>query len=388
LTRRALIFALPPFFHSSSTDSLPLGSFKDIQGSVLPVIPVRRDVHICLKAGLLERYHITNAYLALDPCVVVSAKYLSSSRTPLDRYTLFTALSHLVGTIGTFSTQIKGEDIGNPVFIRLRNVVLSRIVSIYPDRENTLEEIMLSNLHLKLPLDSEDPLWRLALMPDGTVIFAFHHAMADGQSGPVLHRLLLLARNSTKLYSTTAETPDIVPVPHNLTISPPVEDVVDLSVSLGTTIQELGGMALPALLSKDPTAWSGNPIIKEGSAKNNIRLEQIASSDASRLLPVTRAHKSTLTSLFHTLGTAVLTDLILNSPRPRDESYMMISTTIPFSLRRVAGTGPDVICDHISIHHTYPKFPQQQLEPSSGWQPYFSWDNAAKLAIELRQGTD
>lgn len=316
--------------------------------------------------------------------MITSARYAFKGDVSLDRHTLFTALTHVIHNERALSTQIQGDDTRTPTFVRLDTVDLSRVVEYRNDDSSVLNSIMESCWLRGFETASPDPLWRLVVLLDNTVIFAYHHAIGDGQSGLAFHRSLLSALNHP--VELPPATSDIVSVPPTLTLLPPVEEVVKTSVSLPTWCRQIFGLLAPRRLTAGHFAWTGNNVSTTRVSGNNIRIWEILPEEATLILQVCREHKSTLTSFLHTVSVMVISYL-LASKCPSEYRCKTVSTSIPISLRRFTNASADAMCDHVSTYHTYS--PLVKFEPiSKGKRPWtngFSWEASSKVATELRK---
>ncbi|KAJ3487894.1 hypothetical protein NLI96_g3226 [Meripilus lineatus] len=323
-------------------------------------------------------------HLGMDSCVIVSARYVPKGDAPLDRHTLFTALSYVILKERPLSMQIRGDGSRDPIFVRLDTVDLSQVVEFRDDDSSVIESVM--TLHWLRPFDvgTSSPLWRLSVFQDNTVLFAYHHAIGDGQSGLAFHRSLLSALN--RLAELPPVTSDVVSIPSSLAPQPALENVVKTSVSFLTWCREVYGILAPAKLTPQFTAWTANTVSSTTTLQNNVRRWEIPPEDAKALLQLCRENKSTLTSFFHTLATLVASYL-LATKYPPAYKCKTIPFSVPVSLRRVTNAPRDAICDHVSSVKTYEKiltFPSIE----KGKQPLvesFSWETSAKYAAKLRK---
>lgn len=334
--------------------------------------------------GLVERMHVSRAYLNLDTYVMVFAKYQSD--TPLTRETLMAALRKVVQRNCDLAVQVYGEAQNTPVFVRLPSVDLSRIVTFVSDKEADIISVLEMCFVQPTKLESEDPLWRLAVLPDHTVIFQFHHAIGDGQSGLAFHQLLLAALNEVAAEESPV-TSEIVPIPDNLAMGPPLEKITDLSVSFSKFCGVMYDILAPPALTKGGSAWTGNPVVNKQLVKNNVRMWHISPAVASALTELCREKKSTLTSFLHIVANSVLADLVTKSSKKSSKrKFKSIASTIPISLRKITGTKPDVLCNYVSTVNIYlPIRRPPKVAKSRTWELYFSWERSAKLAASLRK---
>lgn len=256
------------------------------------------------------------------------------SRESLDGLPVQTAVEHavarLVLRLGGLRVGIAGEDTNKACFVRVPSMNLHDFI----DWKNTSassslqqDDKVLQAIKDRLEqlwLDVADrPPWKLIVVQDTTpsttgdivldIIFAAHHALADGKSTTVFHTQLL-----HELNNPTAASPPPELRNHVLTFTtPPVlapsqEDLVPLTISWAFFLRTLWAFLGPAWLKPKPPAlpWTGAPVTLEPHTLN-IRLVTLAPATAARLVAACRAHGTTLSGLLHAL---VLTSLARRVP--------------------------------------------------------------------------
>ncbi|KAF8889284.1 alcohol acetyltransferase-domain-containing protein [Infundibulicybe gibba] len=314
-------------------------------------------------AGLLERFHITRQLLGFDSCVICAAKY--SSKLRLSPPILYPALGNVIHAHGALGVRLRLGHAEGPAFVRLGQVDLDRAVH-YISEDIALETVLEAQFEEQFDTASDQPLWRLIVLPDNTVVFAYHHGIGDGMSGISFHKALLSA------LSTLTATPNhppahLISVPASAELSPAIENVTRLSPSWGRIFWEVCGLFTPTSWSRGSSAWTGRSIPHNFTSKTNVKLIYFEPEAVAEFIGICRRHHATLTSAFFTLSHSVLSRIILPSESKTISSY------IPISLRGIVGTSPDVFCDHVTGYHFYPPI-----------QPDFSWADASGLASELR----
>lgn len=323
--------------------------------------------------GLLETFHITRHFLGLDSCVLCAAQYTSKTLN-LDRSTLFHALRKVVKTHPALGVGVIGEASGAPSFTRLKVIDLSAVVEFLDsdDLESVFEAQMLRPFDTTLDL----PLWRVIVLKNDIVCFAWHHSIGDGMSGLSFHRTLL---SSLRAYeevdraSTDSDTTCIT-LPPMTQLVPPIEKVTNVSPSWGKLFRVIYELYAPTPWTRGASAWTGNPVKSHDSVslKTRVKLINFNPEEVSAFINLCRAHNTTFTAAFHALCISELSRLIMtdHSTTP----FKTISSSVPFSLREIAGTSQDVFCEHLSTLNSYPRV-----------QPDFSWAEAADFGAELRR---
>lgn len=267
---------------------------------------------------------------------------------------------------------IANEDTENPTFVQLKSIDLRHVVELNDrifvdneDYENHLLRSLSSQHDQSWPDPSTRPVWKIMVhqvsstSKDGSVtpsmaskvecldiVFAFHHAICDGQAALLFHRDLLIALNSEDRRSTNVEQ-HILRLEPLIHLPKPLESLVPFTLSwlffLKTLWTELVWKNLaPSFLNPAPDPktlpWTGKPSTLE-PLKTNIRLIHIPSSTLDSLLKVCRQHKTTLTPLIHAL---MLTSLSNRLPASEAPTF---TTSTPIGLR----------------HMTVPSFDRNQI---------------------------
>ncbi|KAJ7778343.1 alcohol acetyltransferase [Mycena metata] len=320
------------------------------------------------RLGGLERYLATHHFLGLETCIVTSARYTSPENTPLTEAVLFPALKALIKTHAPLGIRLEGRpDSVDVAFARLATVDLSRVVefSETTDLQGALEK------QLARPFEdtrTDLPLWRVEVLPDNTILFAVHHAIADGLSTAAFHRALVQALQTS---SRTPCSPSVL-VP-DLPLLLAIEDITNIRLSMSTTLGLIWDALPPKRWKKAHSAWTGHRVPSQLLLQTRVRLLQFEPSSATKFADTCRAHGATVTSTLYILAVCTLARLLLNET-PRDAPvYKTTPVDLPISLRGLANTPPDVLCNHVSSCRTFPPL-----------NPEFSWSRAAAFAAELK----
>ncbi|KAH9949943.1 alcohol acetyltransferase [Amylocystis lapponica] len=336
------------------------------------------NLPVIREAGLLERYYIARRVLNMDSCVMVAATYTSDAGV-LDKPTLLLALEKVVQRHGALGMQISRADTRHPVYVRLPEIDLTKTVVFARDQPRTLQQAMEAHLQRTFELNTTSPLWRVEVLEDNTVIFAYLHAIADGQSGRAFHRALLEALNESSQPEAARAAPDIVSVPTDTVPLQPAEALTDLSVSFLTACRAILDLFIPDSWTAHASAWTGNPVAKTPTLATRVRLLSLAPDETARILARCRAHNATLTAFLHTLALRVLSALIAADPALA-HTYRTVASAIPVSLRRFAGISADEFCNAISVYESL----HPLLAPTDA--DAFPWDAAARFTVELHAG--
>lgn len=164
------------------------------------------------------------------------------------------------------------------------------------------------------PDTANRPPWKLLVVQNDSpasgemvlsMVFATHHALADGKSTTVFHTQLLQELNSSsgpppelKNHILTFNKPPV--------LAPPQEALVQFKIGWLFFLKTLWGELGPAWLKPTPPApWRGKAITLEPH-RLRLRLVVIKPDDVSCLVSACRAHGATLTAVLHALVLASL----------------------------------------------------------------------------------
>ena len=228
--------------------------------------------------------------------------------------------------------------------MRLDSIDLSKCIeyrevlaSTQPEYNAALEKILEHQHSQVWPHLSCRPGWKITvltstLFPSGKmafdVVFAFHHAIADGLSGLVFHRSLLEALESPTVVNNVGRH---VRIPESVTLPPPLEHQIDFKVSWPFLVGAFWNEYKPTWLKfpgKVP-AWTSTPIAAEQIERYQSRCKilDIGPGQLKVVLKACREEKTTLTSLFHGI---IVTSLTTHVPQAR-----RFEGGVPYSVRHL-----------------------------------------------------
>jgi len=333
------------------------------------------------QAGLLERYYITRHHLRMFSCVVVSAKYVGADAAVLDGSKLFPALAEVVEKHGALRVRLEEETSGKPVYVHLDKIDLSQVVE-FLDHE-PLEAVLEAEMVRRFDTSAALPLWRLKVLPDNTLTFAWHHGIGDGQSGFAFHHAFLSALNKI-------DRPLVPDLPvlslsqiQGTTLIPCVEQLADLSVSPLTIFREIFHLLCPTSWTPLHSAWTGSPVPAIDTFPAKLRTLRYTPSETAQILGLCRTHGSTLTAVLHTLSVLIISESLAADPATSGK-FKCLSSSIPVSLRRLTGTSAYEMCNEASRYHSYP--PLMTLpQGHTSWIHEFPWHVASQLTSTLRK---
>ncbi|KAI0372586.1 hypothetical protein BV20DRAFT_1034316 [Pilatotrama ljubarskyi] len=337
------------------------------------------------QAGRFEHFYKTRTQLKVLSWVVVAGKYQNDASATLDKPTLFAALEEVVRNQPVLASRLEFTSAAPnapPTWIRLPSVDLNRIVDFRDEDADQLKGV-LEDLYAVPPQCPDDvPLWRLLVLRDGTVVFAYEHTVGDGQSGMAFHIALLnaLRRFQEPVLNHSGLITDFS---DEASLTPLLEDGVDVSVPFLSILREVLNLIIPESWRKSWTAWTGKPTPESIVFGMNVQIAHYSPEDAQYLVKLSREHNTTLVGTFHTLALIVLSRLI--SAEPDASKYKSIATSIPISLRRFSGAPPTAFCNHLSALREYHPLLAPQYSSSTISADHFPWAVAARLTETLKR---
>ncbi|KAI0738622.1 alcohol acetyltransferase-domain-containing protein [Daedaleopsis nitida] len=325
--------------------------------------------------------------------VVVAARYESASGAPLNRPVLFAALDQTIRTHTALAAQLPLKP-SPPTWIQLPSVDLNRIVTFYDDKTSADLPALFSEILTRPFSDPDDlPLWRLLVLRDGMLVFAYDHCIGDGQSGFAFHHTLLEALNDISgrregegVPAPSGEHSGIVSaLPQDVPLSPPLEEAIDISVPLPMALREFANELFPFLKPGGATEWTGNPVPKTVTHDASIRIFHYTPEDTAKLIKVSRDHRTTLTGTVQALALISLSRLLHAQPVKGRKQFKSVSAHIPISLRRYTGVSLNVFCNHVSTYNDRYKLPPASSLPEKISVETFPWAIAADITETLRR---
>ncbi|EPQ56588.1 hypothetical protein GLOTRDRAFT_110855 [Gloeophyllum trabeum ATCC 11539] len=340
------------------------------------------------KAGLLERFHITRQALGLDTCVVVSARYVFPTDAPSQSLTpsvLYPALAKLIKSTGALCVCVAYSPSAckKPAFVPLHSINLDKVVQFTHD-PTSLQDVLEQQIAVPFDINATDrPLWRLTVLPDNTVVFAYQHGIGDGLSGRAFHLCLLeaLRAPSAESQGKSELASPIVDIPATVSLVPPLEKLTKLSVSFKQLLHEVTPHSPPS------TAWRGNPVVpRSPEQKNHVRLLSYSPADSQILAALSRSHSATITGALHVVAAQALAR-VLSLP-DLSGKYDFVPFQIPMSLRPLTNQPPTALCDHVSNHIFLCPLPPARSKDDPFVFDEASWRAAAELSATLRATRD
>lgn len=296
------------------------------------------------------------------------------------------ALARVILQLGGLRVGIVGEGTNQPCFVDVASMNLCDFMqwktvaaASQVARDEHVSQLFTDRLEQLWPDIAHRPPWKLLVLEfdhgneDDVVLemlFAVHHAIADGKSTSVFHSRLLQALNTT-----SGPPPELQQHVLSFTqppvLAPSQEELVRFTTSwpffLKTLWQEL---LCPSWLKSAPTfkVWSGKPVALEPH-KVGMRLVTIQAAMASGLISACRTHGVTLTGIVHILVLASF------ARRVQANTASAFSCETSISLRPWAKLPPgldmdidEVLADLATSHY-------QTWEPETVSRLRFALDN-------------
>ncbi|KLO16917.1 hypothetical protein SCHPADRAFT_937467 [Schizopora paradoxa] len=359
-------------------------------------ITVDKVEHDYRQPGLLERYYIARSYLGFDSCVVVGAKYVGSAGESLSKRILYPALSKVVQKHAALSASIKGAKSKEVSIGRLPSLNFSKVVEfldISLDDDEARDRFLEIQFERPiLPIEGQ-PLWRLTVTTDNFVVFFWSHVVGDGLSGQAFHKALLEALNNAgpPIPQSLDSPEEVIAIPDNIQLLPPLENLTDVSVSIMTFLRALIGIIIPRSWTESKV-WSGNNVVAEPrlSTKVNVRSFNLTPETSKLLLSLSKKNGATLTSFLHTACVGVLSTLIEMGPnfrqtqQPRSTKYTSVGSAVPVSLRSIANVDTVAFGNFVSAVYSSERL--QPINADDISTPTFPWKTASSYAEKLRNG--
>ncbi|KAG8417393.1 Alcohol acetyltransferase, variant 2 [Metarhizium acridum] len=285
--------------------------------------------------------------------VTVTCRYnATTSGQGIDEALLYPALARVVSAQPMLRVGILGEDTSKAAFCHIKSVNLANHVSFKTldacgtvDQYNDHIAAQQGWHHSQTWLNIQDvPPWRIAVVKPSPaaagelsgvqdIIFSFHHALLDGNSGKLFHENLLRELNhqlgQEAANSTTTSSlrfPDAPQLPEAQ------DQIIAFQNSplylVKTLWDELGPSVLRA---KKHVPWHSKP---SGFSIPYVTLTKAVDFQGpvvAKLLAVCRQHGTTITGLFHALAAASFASRL-----PASEAPFFAATT-PISLRPFLG---------------------------------------------------
>lgn len=341
-----------------------------------------------LLIGRFENYFFARARLDFLSWVVVSAKYHNDAGAALDKPTLFAALDQVVRSLPALASRMEytaSLPTAPAVWLLLPSVDLNKVVEFHEEDSTQLHTVLEAMYAVSAQYADDVPPWKLLVLRDGTVAFAYEHTIGDGQSGMAFHTALLNALRKPKA-SLSEHSGVVTGLPEDASLSPAMEDAMDVSVPFTMLLWEIFRPFWPPAQRRLRESWTGKDVPSDAIRGMTVRiLGHYPPADGKYLLELSRTHKTTLTGTLHTVALVVLSRLI--RAQPEAGQHKTIATTVPISMRRFTHVPPTAFCNHVSaLREEYPILPSGSKEEGAiVTTENFPWDLAAGLVDALKR---
>lgn len=234
------------------------------------------------------------------------------------------ALARVILGLGGLRVGIIGEDTNQASFVTVPSLDILDFVqwktvtaTTSSDHDDQVLQLCRERLEQLWPDTAHRPPWQLVVLQVETadndavvleILFAVHHALADGKSTSIFHSLLLRELNGTSSGPPAALDRHVLSFTEPPVLAPSQEELIPFKISWPYFVKLLWREVLcPSWLQPTPTfeLWCGKPVCLEPH-KLGLRLVAINPHTVSSLLVVCRTHGATLTAILHVLILASL----------------------------------------------------------------------------------
>lgn len=227
------------------------------------------------------------------------------------------ALARLILRLGGLRVGIIDEHTNSACFVRVPSMDLQDFIewktvatSSPAQHDEEVLQVIQNRLEQLWPDVPSRPPWKLLVVQKESsasedivldIIFAVHHAVADGKSTGVFHSQLLRELNTHSDAPPELEN-HILTFTQPPALAPNQDDLVPLRISWSFFLTNLWNELGPSWLkpTPPPTPWTGKPIIMEPH-KLNLRLVTIEADTVGSLVATCRARGTTLSGILHVL---------------------------------------------------------------------------------------
>ncbi len=278
-------------------------------------------------------------------CVAVTARYFTTSNASLLAIHVENALTNVILRHPVLCVGIIQEGTERPAFVRLESIDLMRcveyrdVIAFTPEEYTTALEKILERQHSQRWRDVHcQPPWKIIVVQSREtasarltfdLIFAYHHALADGISGLVFHQSLLEAFNANGTVKNLADLK--IKTPESLMLPAPIEKQYKFKISVPILTREWWTHTRPTWVKWPGRAsfWT-SPQCSLQNVQNCLSRANVVSIGAYQLaliLTKCRREGTTLTGLLHGIIIASLTSHVPEARR--------FKAGTPYSLRHL-----------------------------------------------------
>lgn len=257
------------------------------------------------------------------------------------------------------------------------------------ERDEELDQVLEEqhNRDFKHDVGSK-PFWRLVVLHEPskpgtlTVVWVFHHALADGTSALVFHQTLVSALQA--IPPETPETDISIVKPQDTPLLPPLDELHPLPISALFILKTLLGLWFPSYFAARPQKlWTGGPVSDDPSLLQTKLLSLVLlASTTKKLLELSRANKTTMTGTLQCIvASAVLANL-------DPEKYERVKGDGPISMRRFMKWDGGNIEDEFVSGITAYTYVHTRRASSAPVSSSFSWNDARGVCTAINKELD
>lgn len=376
---------------------------------------VQMPSHLRPSSNLVrEMYSSSRHSLGIYRAVVVSARYSPSSRAasaPLTSISprLLSAVAAVVSAHPMLRVGITGDDGNEPRYTHIPRMDLLEHVSVETvscaseaELNHTVAAIQARRHNILWESLATRAPWHLTLVRNEQgggegeqedcedIVFAFHHALLDGTSGRKFHEHLLAALDDVDATSSSSSSSSVLSFPEPPVLPEAQEVAIKFTLGPLFMLSVLWGEYGPKALKSapPPPVWGGEPISFARPYVTRLRPVDVSPAQTAILLAACRAHKTTLTGLFHGLALACFTKLLPSS----DDGTITFNGATPMGLAKYMQGSVDaalrdtlrvLVGDHSHDFSAEDTSAMRAAVRSGGGLDDLVWKTAARVRAEL-----
>lgn len=308
-----------------------------------------RSTRFLLISAYREQYSSSRHSLGLHTCIINACEYTipqAIQRSGHLQLWFRQALRGVVSQIPALRVGIKDDLTKQPMFVAVPTVTLSKHITwrqqtsqgAAPAAQDVLQNLEVEHANRFSNIDEQAP-WRVIYIENANgnttsaktfhVLFAVHHALADGVSTTLFHQTLLEALNRRLAdIKDSKKDVDILSFSDGPELPVPLEEKLGLYISWPFFLKTIWNEIAPKWLSfsKVHQPWAGKPYTTTPN-KTCIRLVFVSSDSLAWILQACRANETTLTPLIHAV---VLHALVKNI---QDDNALAFTAQTSINLR-------------------------------------------------------
>ncbi|KAL2284522.1 hypothetical protein FJTKL_08894 [Diaporthe vaccinii] len=278
------------------------------------------EPRVVRQCGTIEQWSTSRHAIGIYTGIANSCRYVVAEHRLHGRpvqAVVEDALARLMLRLGGLRVGIINEDTNHASFVSVASVNLRDFIgweTVAESSQAQFDARVLGSTKNRLeqlwPDVASRPPWKLLVIQNGAsapgevvldMIFATHHALADGKSTMVFHNGLLRELNSNSASLGELQS-HILSFDRTPVLAPPQQQLIQFRIGWLFFLQTLWKEFGPSWLKPRPPVepWVGKVITLE-SHRLNLRLISIEPEVVTSLVTACRTHGATLTAILHVL---------------------------------------------------------------------------------------